>query len=479
MKETGRIDEKGSSMRKQLAVIYDDTRKPGRDISSITGKKGFGDIIYKRLTLRERSREYFESLNECEIFADASEVAEIKINNNTPVILIYSDFVIRDKKGVEILITKALCAHENYLIVDNNKNAGVIFKDYESFTKACVADFDNYAMIQSDSFLDISEVNAFRAFITGGFEARFFNSVSGDEYTVVKTSDKVSKIKAEYTFYGLLPDDMKQWFVCPYNYQEKDGKASYTMERYHMTDLAIRYIHGAIGTEEFRDIIEKLFYFLGKRHTKPVSKEEYDTTARKIYIEKVEERTEELKKVAGYDKLAELIKALTPYSSIDEIVARYKELYVKVRKNGQFDYVKAIGHGDLCFSNILYSKEASLLKLIDPKGALMAEDLYMDPYYDLAKLSHSICGHYDYYNSDLFEISVGSDLNARLKVDADNRIYVQQFKQKLEENNIDFRIVRLYEASLFLSMLPFHMDRPKKVFAFVLNALAIMDSLES
>lgn len=70
------------------------------------------------------------------------------------------------------------------------------------------------------------------------------------------------------------------------------------------------------------------------------------------------------------------------------------------------------------------------------------------------------------------------ELKAHLFVDANNREYVELFKGKLEQFGIDFKLVRMYEASLFLSMLPLHMDRPKKVFAFVLNAIAILESLE-
>ena len=48
----------------------------------------------------------------------------------------------------------------------------------------------------------------------------------------------------------------------------------------------------------------------------------------------------------------------------------------------------------------------SLLKLIDSKGGTEREQLWMDPYYDLAKLSHSICGGYDFLNSGLFDIKI-------------------------------------------------------------------------
>ena len=139
----------------------------------------------------------------------------------------------------------------------------------------------------------------------------------------------------------------------------------------------------------------------------------------------------------------------------------------------------AVGHGDLCFSNILYSKEAEILKLIDPKGALLQEELYTDPYYDLAKLSHSICGCYDFFNSGLYEISIKRDLKLDLTIDTDNTSYKEIFKSYLQENGYNYALVRLYEASLFLSMLPYHMDQPGKVFGFLLNAIKILDEVET
>ena len=53
------------------------------------------------------------------------------------------------------------------------------------------------------------------------------------------------------------------------------------------------------------------------------------------------------------------------------------------------------------------------------------------------------------------------------------------FKDSRAEHGLDFVLIRLYETSLFLSMLPLHMDRPQKVFGFIMNALAIMDRLEN
>ena len=466
---------------RQVLVIYDDSKMPGADIRSITGNKSYGNTIFKRITLAEHTARL---LGEIEVIAGftAPEHAAHKLSlpeyKDAAVMVLFSQFIISDKKAFALLAEKAVYAHENYKTVsDEGKISSVIFKDGTAYLEN-TADCTDFAAINCAAFTDISDINNFRQFITSGFEARFFNAVSGDEYTVIKRSSNKEKLKKEYEFYYLLPDFMKQWFVCPFDYKEDNNGASYKMERFHMADLAIRYVHGAIDLDEFDDILDKLFYFASIRASRKITKAEYEDCAAALYIDKVDKRIAELKETKEFERLSRLISDFTPYSCIDEIVSAYKDLYNTIRRNKRFLSVSVAGHGDMCFSNILFSREASLLKLIDPKGALSEEEIYTDPYYDFAKLSHSVCGYYDFFNSNRYEITFDETLGAHLTLDFDNSDYVKHFKDKLDENNIDFKLIRLYECSLFLSMLPLHIDRPKKVFAFVLNAIAIIESLK-
>ena len=85
-----------------------------------------------------------------------------------------------------------------------------------------------------------------------------------------------------------------------------------------------------------------------------------------------------------------------------------------------------MSHGDLCFSNILYQRHANILRMIDPKGAKEEEDIWTDPWYDLAKLSHSICGRYDFFNSGLYRVEIGEDLKLGLHIEFENQAYVEK-----------------------------------------------------
>ena len=475
---------------KQIFVIYDDSKMPGKEIKTITGAKSYGETIFKRVTLKDRMEA--EIVKEKQVLTvfnykgekdNAALFAALPLDNNTTIVHLYSNFGLKDTKAFSVLLKKAEFMNESYTAFCDNKPAMSFFDGADNYKKAfdaLIAGEYEAERIENDAFMDLSVRANFLTFITGGFDARFFNALAGDEYTVTKRSTKKEKIKAEYQFYYLLPETMKMWFVMPYDYKEDADGASYTMERFHMTDIAIRFVHGAVDEDELKDILDKLFYFINLRATKEVSSDVGKAVAKELYIDKLAARMEELKKYKEYEQFDSMIKMGTSYDGIADVVSKYEKLYEKLAMANNRNYGKlAVGHGDLCFSNILYSKEAEILKLIDPKGALQEEELYTDPYYDLAKLSHSICGCYDFFNSGLYEISIKRDLKLDLTIDTDNTSYKEIFKSYLQENGYNYALVRLYEASLFLSMLPYHMDQPGKVFGFLLNAIKILDEVET
>ena len=164
---------------------------------------------------------------------------------------------------------------------------------------------------------------------------------------------------------------------------------------------------------------------------------------------------------------------------IDSLVDKYIDLKEIIEKRAQYPMEFVIGHGDPCFANAMYNKSTQTLKFIDPKGALTEEQLWTNPYYDIAKLSHSVCGRYDFFNNALFDIKIDSDFRYSLEIPFDNSKYVEIFKRKVVENGFDYLSVRIYEASLFLSMLPLHIDNPHKVFGFILNARNILEEIEN
>lgn len=485
----------------KIVCIYDNHLEPNVFIKNIIGQKTFGEVILKRKSIKEK---FFTFIKKQAVVEDVLEwdytwqlealISRIKqYDVDTHIVHMFSNFAILDENKVELILKKMPYIEENYLYLSEGIPAVILMnkvEEYAQFLQKCaniIQDKEVYnknvsekrfKIISTDAFFNLGVHSNFLQYISGGFDARFFNSVKGDEFTVVKSSNDKKKIKAEYSFYHLLPDYMKMWFVMPYNFQEKEESASYEMERYHMTDLAIRWVHGAINVEEFEKLLDKVFHFIRTRKEKEVSREVYNQIESRLYVGKLDERIETLKKHEQYSLFEGYIKNGTAFKDLDEITVRYKKIYHQITDNMEKKPVSVIGHGDLCFSNMLFNKEADLLKLIDPKGATEESQLWTNPYYDIAKLSHSICGRYDFFNNGLHHISLDSDLMFKLDIDFDNTEYKKIFRNYVEKSGYSYLAVRIYEVSLFLSMLPLHMDNPQKVFGFVLNAINILGEIE-
>ncbi len=480
----------------KIIAVFDDTAKKSEVISDIIGDKGFGDVVVKKRCLEEYYRdelmkEYpeliWKKLHSVFEFADLCEELGRERYKDARIVHIFSDMLITDGDAARLSFRKLRYVDTVYTMKSDGKPAAAFFPDTDSYTEFCrdiaagkrpgelVREYkDDF---EAEGLVDIGNIANFIQCVTGNFDSRYFNSLKGNEYTIVKTSANKKKIHAEYMFYHLLPEDMKYWFVLPFDYKETKDEASYTMERLHMTDLSIKWVHGSMDEDEFSELMDKYFYFFGCRHKKKCSREEYKKTADALYVKKVKDRTEALKKLKEYAKIEELLKMSTD-ESIDDIAGRYFALKEKAEKKAETKNELVIGHGDPCFANTLYNKSTKTLKFIDPRGAETEEELWTDPYYDVAKLSHSVCGSYDFFNNALFDIRINEDFKAELELPAVNRLYLQIFERKLKDNGFDPVLVRIYEASLFLSMLPLHMDNPQKVLGFILNVRRILGETE-
>jgi hypothetical protein len=139
-------------------------------------------------------------------------------------------------------------------------------------------------------------------------------------------------------------------------------------------------------------------------------------------------------------------------------------------------------HGDFCFSNLLYDSRNRRIKALDPRGGYdRTPSLFGDLRYDLAKLGHSIVGRYD-------QIVAG-----RHRLSRDGGDFALEFEpvacqpwlaEALGELSVDglgglAQPVRAVTASLFLSMLPLHADRPDRQQAFLANALRLWRELDA
>lgn len=486
-------------MNDKLFFIYDNRNEINSSINKIVALNSYGDIIYKRKRLKTIVQKNLLDIGiEIEFIQITTDKDVRKLINlleyddeRNIYINYFSSSVITDKEGFKILLDKCQYVNEP-MVVDKENPTMIVFNTFEQYKNFLLNEnlkepksiTDKYATIKeigtNKCLKNISVYTDFLKFFSGGFEARYFNSVQSDEYIVTKSSTNKKKMKAEHDYFYLLPESMKSWFVVPYNYVETIEGASYSMERIKAPDVALQWVHEAISLEDFKQLIDKIMFFITNRSKRKVEPNRYYENMKELYEVKVASRFQQLKEMKEYKKVEEIVKLNTKYKSLDQVIEEYMKIYREVTSKYKFDCVEVIGHGDLCFSNMLYYKDIELLKFIDVKGATKEEELWMDPYYDLAKLSHSICGDYDFFNYDMVDVVIDNDLSLELRFEKrDTSKFVEIFKQKLEEQGYNYKIVRIFELSLFLSMLPLHIDNRRKVLGFLLNSIRILEELKN
>ena len=198
---------------KNIIFIYDNIMMPNKKISSIIGAKSYADIILKRKNLYSRyenilnEKKYIKEIIRLDSLEDLKGLRKKVQNiNNENIVHIFSNYLFVDEEKLSIIIDKACYINED-IFVKNSKDIVMLMYNNE---KNYVKFLDNYEIQKSllterqeqimevDSFINLEDYNNFLNYISGGFDARFFNQMSSDENVVVKKSSDKTKIKKEY-----------------------------------------------------------------------------------------------------------------------------------------------------------------------------------------------------------------------------------------------------------------------------------------
>ncbi|WP_052208032.1 hypothetical protein [Croceibacterium mercuriale] len=327
--------------------------------------------------------------------------------------------------------------------------------------------------------LDLRSVGNFLAYMIGATEVRFFNAsqVSGDVFR--KSSTDIAKMQGEHGFFHVVPDAMKRFLLPTFDYREEGGRASYAMENLSVPDAALQIVHHSFDAGSFARLLDRFFEFLDARGRQETGTDRVRAVARDTILAKMHHRLDELLTTDAGRRLDALLASSGPRGGIADMRRQASALIERAIATDRSSAL-AVGHGDPCLSNILFSRNIGLFRLIDPRGATSLDEAWMHPLYDLAKFSHSIMGGYDFVNNGLFECRVGHDLRLALELDGHGPPgwMKKALADRLAATGHDQAVIRAYELSLFLSMLPLHLDTPRKLPGFCLIACAIMDELE-
>ena len=223
----------------RVLVVYDDTGKKSEVIADIIGDKGFADVVVKKRRLedyyRDALRQIYPNLEWKKVhslfeYVDLVKDLELYDVNDVKVLHCFSNYIISNKEKATLSLKKLEFIDESYGALEWRRAVLAMFstiKEYISFCKSVIAGQHTWDLVRNmkecfeiEGLVNISNIENFIQCIAGNFDSRYFNSLRGNQYTLVKSSTNKKKIKAEYSFYHLLPEDMRFWFVIPFNYTE-------------------------------------------------------------------------------------------------------------------------------------------------------------------------------------------------------------------------------------------------------------------
>ncbi len=484
-------------MNRHIHIVFDDRELVSDALRRLVGDRRYGDIVFQRRAVFEHFRAALPAWAAGKLLrlTDAESVASLRStlergSDDAAVLIVCARAAVPNQSALTQLIERLPYAKESFadrlyrpLIVFLHDAHGLM-EQWQRFEQAPLSAWEQpwrgYARLESVTGQDLGDFNQFLTLFAASTATRHFNRLETDQYHCVKSSTDRDKIAAEHKFYTLVPEAMRPWLVQPFDFQDDGAKASYRMLRYYMADAALPWAHGAFDADSFAAFLERLFFFLAERPRRPCDGAQASAMAEELFVQKPTARIEQfLADDAG--RRIDGLAANLPLAGLDAAsqLERYLKLYGQHQRQMTLDHA-VIGHGDPCLSNILYDQSNQLLMLIDPKGACDAEALWTNPLYDYCKVSHSVLGDYDFINGGMFDLALDADNAPTLRLmNYPHHAALQGiFKEAAHKTPYDFRALRLGEASLFLSMLPLHLDYPSKVTAFLLRAKEILDEVE-
>lgn len=310
---------------------------------------------------------------------------------------------------------------------------------------------------------------------------REFNNIETSGHFLVKSSSQKFKMRCESDWFSSLPNNLRVYTPLVNGFTESDIQAGYRIEYLSLPSLANILLFGRLDGFAWRNMFYSLDLMLKdfRAGSEQAIVEALDR--QRLHLGFFQRKTAE--RVARFGEQLEF-RLDTPveingisYIAVNDLMAMVLEAISAPEEDDI-----GIVHGDLCASNILYDFAAQRVKVIDPRGYFEdgSSTIYGDRRYEVAKLSHSFIGLYDFIVGGRYELN---------QIDAD----IPRFHFEIYEPQEMSGIRSTFEeqsyggyspvangqwemmVSLFLSMLPLHSDSRSRQFALLCNAYRLMD----
>tara|TARA_Y100000992_G_scaffold255828_1_gene189125 strand:+ start:9775 stop:10737 length:963 start_codon:yes stop_codon:yes gene_type:complete len=314
------------------------------------------------------------------------------------------------------------------------------------------------------------------------FTTRAYNSFELNQNnlsSIIKKS-KEERLLNEINYYKNLPKNLQIYFP---RIVEKNTSITkpykLEVEYYGYSNLGQQMIYENFDKEEWGRIFDFLFTYI-----KNYKLEKKRSTKSDIYRMLIEKTEVEYLKLINENRFFKKFSKINKFYFNNKELLNFHEIWEDIKKHIfslRFDKNFYYIHGDLCFSNILFSKNYQnddvILKFVDPRGKFGNKDFYGNHYYDLAKLSHSVNGGYEYFIFDEFNLNIESE-NIDLKFSNDNKNKISKIlMNKINLHGYDSNLVSLIEGIIYVGMCARHYDSIERQKAMFVTGVDLLNKV--
>ncbi|MDP6935341.1 MAG: aminoglycoside phosphotransferase family protein, partial [Myxococcota bacterium] len=308
-------------------------------------------------------------------------------------------------------------------------------------------------------------------------DTRFFNHLSIDESRgVLRKSSREPKFAHEVRWYLGLPSSLVHLAPRVLDHDLTTDPPYVDLEYYGYQALSGIYLYGDYELGEWEAVLGVVGNALEQMQAEVLVPDDPAAAGRSLHAMYVDKTMERLATTLSEPRFAPfrqpgLCINGQPAPSVAQVVEQLPDV---VARAGLLEIeALTVLHGDLCLSNILYDRRGRMIRLVDPRGAFGDFRVHGDPRYDLAKLTHSFSGDYDFLSHGLFELSFdGTRVALTTHTTERHEAIKHMFSQWLDMGwGAWSEQVQLIESLLFLSMIPLHSDRPDCQSAFLARGL--------
>ncbi len=334
-------------------------------------------------------------------------------------------------------------------------------------------------LVNDVEWLDFGHEGNYHRSLAKLISSRSFNAIRVDPArgTLVKSSSDTLKLSLEADYFSGLPERLKVLFPRLLSRRDNGGGTeSYEMEYYGYPSLAEYLLFWNLTEETWWRAFESLDSVLALFREHPASIG--PKTARDFLWGKTIERVDSyLATIQDTDFRSSLESGSLTING--RRIPRLSEILTVIEASVESSYNEGhfcIYHGDFCFNNILFDHGSGVVRLIDPRGSFGSAfpGIYGDQRYDLAKLSHSTTGGYDFIVNGLYELrNDGRNWTLKLAERGSSLWLGEMTDWIIGRSHGPAETIPLITASLFLSMCPLHADDPRRQLTMFLRGMEL------